>query len=952
MPMGGVGRAAAAPSAAHRPGGRGAAVPPVGLRGALAGPPALGRCWPPRSAPAPRPPRAAWGSSLWPCGIGAAVGAGAGARFAAQGGARASLAAAAVPQPGALQDALQSMRSEEEVISTSAKSFHLSCFVGTQVRARPDSPLEKRMVQGVLLLEAGYGRGAYTNKSTGVSITLTCGLRVLGNKFGALWRNTVLYFWGFVIRWDLVPPEEKSSDRIFWNFEAMKFSEGRELFFSQSSAALRERQADLEKAMKEGMPDKYFEIFNGILQEHAGSIFGGFSSSWSNKDLNNAFPFTSWALLEQVPVDSWSVELREAFETKELLYVECPIGGIGEILTALFAELPVYERKQFDYMGRLTAYANPWARLFYSDVESISEVEDGEDLLARLQGSFLALWWDKELGEAFCKLDCTVLRWMAKIGDAEPSLKAAKAAGKGPSAGGARPQGAAAKKQTIDELVVVLAKLVLSDEAELMLLIGAVYDTWLVPLTSHMVELMLEENQAFNAEAQEAREKEKHEHNNGNKDYVKPKMAAPFLRVFATMIQGAAEKEAEDMELAAARVPALKYFEGAISKLKEAEEMSDLIRFCRAKRLKGNNMDGEELVKVQFLISHEHDLAKPTTTAIRTAPILGRYLDAAQPPWPDDFAAMQAAHGREPPGRCRHPAEAARERLPPRGGIPPQAVERWDPRARDRRRAGSWLRLRRRLLLVGGRGRDAGRAAGDGPDGGPGGPRGGDQAPPEGQPATQAEPRAVPRGGGDPLRGGRARASAPRGGGGAGPARRGGAGGPGWPAGGRPGGRLLPVRHRVDGRHLREGVRVGRAGLVGGLRAGGGAGPGGRDVHQPAPVGHQGARRGSPRPEGVGELVATALSGRQPVGRRRAPGARRDRLAPRGRAGRSRRRGQARGELLGPAEDREARSRTLQDALKARAAAARAAGDADLADQGVRPAFAEYRLTPASADPR
>eukprot|EP00959_Pyramimonas_sp_CCMP1952_P309785 6482426-Pyramimonas_sp.AAC.1 len=143
--------------------------------------------------------------------------------------------------------------------------------------------------------------------------------------------------------------------------------------------------------------------------------------------------------------------------------------------------------------------------------------------------------------------------WMAKIGDAEPSLKAAKAAGKGPRAGGARPQGAAAKKQTIDELVVVLAKLVLSDEAELIMLIGAVYDTWLVPLTSHMVELMLEENQAFNAEAQEAREKEKHEHNNGNKDYVKPKMAAPFLRVFATMIQGAAEKEAEDMELAAAR---------------------------------------------------------------------------------------------------------------------------------------------------------------------------------------------------------------------------------------------------------------------------------------------------------------------------------------------------------------------------------------------------------------
>ncbi|CAK0838501.1 unnamed protein product [Prorocentrum cordatum] len=209
--------------------------------------------------------------------------------------------------------------------------------------------------------------------------------------------------------------------------------------------------------------------------------------------------------------------------------------------------------------------------------------------------------------------------WMAKIGGAEPRLKAAKAAGKGASVGAARPQGAAAKKQTIDELVVVLAKLVLSDEAELRVLIGAVYDTWLAPLTSHMVELMLEEKQAFNAEAQEAREKEKQEDKNGNKDYVKQKMSAPFLRVSAAMIQGAAEKEAEDMELAAARVPALKYFEGAISKLKEPEEMSDLIRFCRAKRLKGKNKGGEELVKMQFLISHEHDLAKPITTTIRTA---------------------------------------------------------------------------------------------------------------------------------------------------------------------------------------------------------------------------------------------------------------------------------------------------------------------------------------------
>eukprot|EP00959_Pyramimonas_sp_CCMP1952_P012366 261302-Pyramimonas_sp.AAC.1 len=37
------------------------------------------------------------------------------------------------------------------------------------------------------------------------------------------------------------------------------------------------------------------------------------------------------------------------------------------------------------------------------------------------------------------------------------------------------------KRQSIDELVVVLAKLVLNDEAELRALIGAVYDTWLLP---------------------------------------------------------------------------------------------------------------------------------------------------------------------------------------------------------------------------------------------------------------------------------------------------------------------------------------------------------------------------------------------------------------------------------------------------------------------------------------
>eukprot|EP00959_Pyramimonas_sp_CCMP1952_P013565 286208-Pyramimonas_sp.AAC.1 len=66
---------------------------------------------------------------------------------------------------------------QEEVITMTAKSFHVSIFVGTQQRAKPDTPLEKRKIHGVLLLEAGYGRGPLTNRSTGIAMTLSCGLR-------------------------------------------------------------------------------------------------------------------------------------------------------------------------------------------------------------------------------------------------------------------------------------------------------------------------------------------------------------------------------------------------------------------------------------------------------------------------------------------------------------------------------------------------------------------------------------------------------------------------------------------------------------------------------------------------------------------------------------------------------------------------------------------------------
>eukprot|EP00959_Pyramimonas_sp_CCMP1952_P334892 7012986-Pyramimonas_sp.AAC.1 len=46
-------------------------------------------------------------------------------------------------------------------------------------------------------------------------------------------------------------------------------------------------------------------------------------------------------------------------------------------------------------MGRLTACANPRARMFYSDLEALQSLGEGETLLTRRQGSFLALFWGK-----------------------------------------------------------------------------------------------------------------------------------------------------------------------------------------------------------------------------------------------------------------------------------------------------------------------------------------------------------------------------------------------------------------------------------------------------------------------------------------------------------------------------------------------------------------------------
>eukprot|EP00959_Pyramimonas_sp_CCMP1952_P469270 9494651-Pyramimonas_sp.AAC.1 len=75
--------------------------------------------------------------------------------------------------------------------------------------------------------------------------------------------------------------------------------------------------------------------------------------------------------------------------------------------------------------------------------------------------------------------------WMAKLSDQPPADKKGRTGEASVLVPQQRGVGSKpAKKQTIDELVIVLAKLVLSDEAELRALIGAVYDTWLVPVSA------------------------------------------------------------------------------------------------------------------------------------------------------------------------------------------------------------------------------------------------------------------------------------------------------------------------------------------------------------------------------------------------------------------------------------------------------------------------------------
>eukprot|EP00959_Pyramimonas_sp_CCMP1952_P326823 6841325-Pyramimonas_sp.AAC.1 len=103
---------------------------------------------------------------------------------------------------------------------------------------------------------------------------------------------------------------------------------------------------------------------------------------------------------------------------------------------------------------------------------------------------------------------------------------------------------------------------------------------------------MLEENQAFNSEAQEEREKEKQD-----PTYTKKKLCAPHLRVFTALVQGAATKPEGDTLLAEDRKAAHAFWVQTVMKITNPEELADTIRYCKAKRVKTKSPEGEDMVK-------------------------------------------------------------------------------------------------------------------------------------------------------------------------------------------------------------------------------------------------------------------------------------------------------------------------------------------------------------------
>ncbi|CAK0875270.1 unnamed protein product [Prorocentrum cordatum] len=178
----------------------------------------------------------------------------------------------------------------------------------------------------------------------------------------------------------------------------------------------------------------------------------------------------------------------------------------------------------------------------------------------------------------------------------------------------------AQKKQlteALEELVVALAKLALTDEAELRSLIGAVHDTWLAPISAPIVEKALEENQAFNSEAQTQRELEK-EAQRAGKPFDKVSMCAPFLKVFSALIFGACQPLNEGgKEPPKEAAACMKLWETVVAPCKDPNELHKYARFCKAKRVKTKNKNNQEHAKVQFLLDGTAEVASQVLSSLR-----------------------------------------------------------------------------------------------------------------------------------------------------------------------------------------------------------------------------------------------------------------------------------------------------------------------------------------------
>ncbi|CAK0873386.1 unnamed protein product, partial [Prorocentrum cordatum] len=174
--------------------------------------------------------------------------------------------------------------------------------------------------------------------------------------------------------------------------------------------------------------------------------------------------------------------------------------------------------------------------------------------------------------------------------------------GSGPQAGGGGK--GALKRQTLEELVVVLAKLVLTDEAQLRAMLGAVYDTYLTPLDAAASQRMFDEGASFNTEAGERRQKIAEAGKKGETLEL-PKMCAPFLRTFTALLDGLLDKDEAyeaDGTLKASRKPLKTYWDQKVMTIKSPNEPHDTVRYCRVQRLKTKSAHQHEQVKIQFLL--------------------------------------------------------------------------------------------------------------------------------------------------------------------------------------------------------------------------------------------------------------------------------------------------------------------------------------------------------------